>query len=136
MVPANTHLYALARAHSRTHARPGRRGPEKTKPGSASVNTAHCYGHSFPPRIFAPRGDPEARRGEALGARPALRSYIKKHQGPPFVLRLRYRVITTQAAESDLYPRFFFLALVRLPVCFAGRLLLLGVWFAAGGGGG
>lgn len=53
------HTPIRTRMQTRTHARTllACRGPEKTKPGSASVNTAHCYGHSFPPRIFAPRGD-------------------------------------------------------------------------------
>lgn len=34
--------------HARTHTHSGPRSRVKTKPGSASVNTAHCYGHSFP----------------------------------------------------------------------------------------
>lgn len=45
-------------SQTHTHTYCGLRSPVKTKAGSASVSTGHCYGHSLPSRIFAPCGGP------------------------------------------------------------------------------
>lgn len=52
----------MAHRHTHTHTHGlclcGLRSPVKTKPGSASANTGHCYGHPLPSPISPPCGGP------------------------------------------------------------------------------
>lgn len=85
-------------AHADMHTHSGLQSPVKTKLGSASVNAGHCYGHYFPPRIFAPRGASAVR----LWRRSCSSlSYIKNPE-ESFALHLCDHVIIMQAVECDL----------------------------------
>lgn len=109
--------------HAHTHTRSRLRGPVKTKRGSASVNTGHCYGHSFPPRIFAPCGG--SGLGEVMHWRRSQLVQLYEEPRARWAF-LCYHAIITSAAQRGFpfLPPVFLQACGLLPRAARGRSVL------------